>query len=163
MAEACARLGCPNPYLALESVDAPKEVWWFVEHTDEAAIERLGRAYAANPPLLAALNELAAQKNGIAEQPVEHIMKYRSARSVAVAWRVGSDEFVVIAVGAEGGAVFESASLTRLAVVSTPSLDDARAAAARLGSSARIFRARPSWSRAAEAWLAANPTLWGKP
>src|SRR5690606_28315617 len=36
MAEACGRLGCPNAYLALESVDGPKEVWWIVDYADDA-------------------------------------------------------------------------------------------------------------------------------
>jgi hypothetical protein len=160
MAKACARLGCPNPYLALESVDAPKEVWWFVEHAEEAAVERLGRAYAANRPLLDALNDLAAQKKGITEAPIEHIARYQSERSVAEPWRVGSEPFAVIAIGAGRGAVFESAQLATFTVVSAPSLERARAAAADLRSNARVLRVRASWSRPAAVWVAANPVLW---
>jgi hypothetical protein len=162
MAESCMRLGCPNSYLALESIDAPKEVWWFVEHAAEADIERLGRAYAANPPLLDALNALAAQKKDIVDPPVEHITKYRAEQSAPGPWRVGSESYAVIATGARAGAVFESAQHALFTIVSAAALDDANAAAAKLGPSARIFRVRPTWSRPEDIWVAANPELWGR-
>jgi hypothetical protein len=159
MAETCVRLDCPNSYLALESVDAPKEVWWLVEYATDADVERVKQAYEQNRPLLSALADLAALKSDITDMPVEHMTKHRGDLSIAT-WRIGSEPFVVIATGAGTGSVFESAEQAMFTVVSVASPADADAVAAKLGPSTRVFRVRPSWSRPAALWVAANPELW---
>jgi hypothetical protein len=160
MAASCLRLGCPNSYLALESVRAPKEVWWFVEYATDAEVERVRQAYEKNPQLLTALADLAALKKGITDMPVEHMTKRRGDLSIAAPWRIGSEPFVAIATEAAAGSVFESAEHAMFTVLSAASLVDADAVAAKLGPSARVFRVQPSWSRPAEVWVAANPELW---
>jgi hypothetical protein len=160
MAETCRRLECPNSYLALESVAAPKEVWWFVEYAADAEVERVRRAYEQNPPLLTALAELAALKKNITDAPVEHMTKHRADLSVSAPWRIGSEPFVAIATQTAAGSVFESSEHAMFTVVSAASLVEANAVAATLGPSARVFRVQPSWSRPAERWVAANPELW---
>lgn len=160
MAETCVRLECPNSFLALESVAAPKEVWWFVEYATDAEVELIRQAYALNPPLLTALADLAVFKKGITDTPIEHMTKHRADLSIAGPWRVGSEPFVAIATQATSGKVFESGEGVMFTVVSAGSLAEADAVAATLGQRARVFRVRPSWSRPAEFWVAANPELW---
>jgi len=160
MAETCTRLGCPNSYLALEAVVPPTEVWWFVEYATDADVERVRQAYEQNRPLLSALADLAALKRDITDMPVEHMTKHRSGLSIGANWRVGSEPFVVIGTGAGTGSVFESAEHALFTVVAAASPVEANAVAARLGPGARVFRVRPSWSRPAAPWVAANPQLW---
>jgi hypothetical protein len=160
MAETCRRLGCPNSYLAIESVLSPKEVWWFVEYATDSDVEHVRHAYEQNPPLLTALADLAALKKELTDAPVEHVTRHRADLSVAASWRIGSEPFVVIATQAAAGSVFESAEHAMFTVVSAASLVEAAATAARLGPGARVFRVQPSWSRPAEHWVAANPELW---
>ena len=160
MAETCMRLGCPNSYLALESVAPPKEVWWFVEYPTDAEVERVRRTYEQSRLLLTALADLAALKEDITDAPVEHMTKHRADLSIAAPWRIGSEPFVAIATEAAAGSVFESAEHAMFTVVSAASLVEANAVAAKLGPSARVFRVQPSWSRPAELWIAANPELW---
>jgi hypothetical protein len=160
MAETCLRLECPNSYLALESVAAPKEVWWFVEYATDAEVEYVRQAYERNPPLLTALATLAALKKDITDAPVEHMTRHRADLSVAASWRIGSEPFVVIATQAAAGSVFESTEHAMFTVVSAASLVEGDAVAAILGPSARVFRVQPSWSRPADLWVTANPELW---
>lgn len=160
MAETCARIGCPNAYLALEAVAPPNEVWWFVEYATDADVERVREAYEQNRPLLSALADLAALKRDITDAPVEHMTRHRTDLSSSAIWRAGSEPFVVIATETGAGSVFESAGHTMFTIVSAASRVEADAAAARLGPSARVFRVQPSWSRPSELWVAANPQLW---
>jgi hypothetical protein len=160
MVETCRRLECPNSYLALESLAAPKEVWLLVEYATDAEVQRVRQAYEQNPPLLAALADLAALKKDITDAPVEHMTKHRADLSVAAPWQVGSEPFVAIATQAATGSVFEGTEHAMFTVVSAASLLEANAVAATLGPSARVFRVQPSWSRPAELWVAANPELW---
>jgi hypothetical protein len=160
MAETCARLECPNTYLALESIGLPKDVWWFVGYASDAEVERIKQAYKQNRTLLTALAELAARKKDLIDKPVEHMTRLRADLSAAAPWRVGFEPFVAIATTVTSGSVFESAEHRMFTVVAAASLAEADAIAARLGPSTRVFRVQPSWSRPAEVWVTANPKLW---
>jgi hypothetical protein len=161
LANVCARLGCPNSYLALLSVDAPKEVWWFVSYSSDAEVARVAAAYASNQPLLDALRVGAAKKSGIAAAPSEHMTKHRPDLSDGSPWRIGTTRFAAIAPTVGTGAVFESADETRFTIAAASTRAAAAKAAARLGPSARVFEVRPTWSRPAREWTAANAELWG--
>src|SRR5213592_2189110 len=47
-AQICADLQCPNPYLAIESLNGPHEAWWLNAFASEADTTRVVNAYAAN-------------------------------------------------------------------------------------------------------------------
>ena len=161
LAEVCARLGCPNSYLALFSVGEPKEVWWFVMYPSQADIDRVAQAYEQNEPLLNAMRELAALKQDVTDDPIAYFANYRADAGAESVWRVGVEQFVVIATAPDAsGAVFEAADGTRFAIASAATLADANTAAAKLGSTARVFEVRPTWSKPDDAWTAANPKLW---
>jgi hypothetical protein len=165
LAEVCARLGCPNAYLAQLSVDEPKEVWWFVMYPSQADIDRVAQAYEQNQPLLKAMRELAALKKDITDEPIAYFTSYRADLSGDPTWRVGSEAFTVIATAPDlsRGAVFEAPDGTRFEIVTETKHADASSAAARLGPTARVFEVRPTWSKPDDAWKAANPELWGRP
>jgi hypothetical protein len=160
LAEVCARLGCPNSYLALLSVDEPKEVWWLVSYASQADVARVAEGYASNQPLLDAMRALTAKKAGIAETTAEHKTVHRADLSDTAAWRIGATRFAAIAPKAAAGAVFESTPAQRFTIVAADTRTEAAEAAARLGPDARIFEVRPTWSRPATNWAVANPALW---
>ena len=62
IAEACARLKCPHPYLALVSADNPREVWWLNAFASSEERDGLDAAYARNEQLMAALAPLGKRK-----------------------------------------------------------------------------------------------------
>jgi hypothetical protein len=170
--DVCVRMGCPNAYLALETVSTPKEVWWLVMYESHADVERVAAAYAANEPLLKEMTALNALKKDIVDPPIGHMTARCGNESPQ--WQVGGEPFAVIATGADaagadagradaaGSAVFESDSGARFSIVSAATRAAADAAAARLGARARVFATRPEWSKPDEAWVARNPRLWSR-
>lgn len=159
--ETCVRLHCPNAYLALESVGAPKEIWWLVTYDSQGDVERVAAEYAANEPLLNEMAALTALKKDIAAAQAS-LMTRRQGD--AAAWGIGAEPFAVIATGvsASGVPVFESEDGALFAIAGAASRTDAEASAARLGPSARIFTIRPEWSKPEASWVDANPRFWNR-
>jgi hypothetical protein len=161
LAALCSRLGCPNSYLALLSLDTPKEVWWLVGYESQADVERVAAAYAGNQALLDGMRALAAQKIGIADATTEYWVKQSADSRAAVPWQIGATRFAVIgAEGGRGGTGFETSDGRRFVLAAAKTGAAAAEVAVRLGSSARVFEVRTSWSRPAQEWTAANPELW---
>jgi len=55
LARLCARMNCPNRYLALASVDLPRDVWWLNTYASQTDVDRIARAYANDPALTTAM------------------------------------------------------------------------------------------------------------
>lgn len=51
IAGTCARLRCPHPYLALASLNGPREVWWLNVFESQQDKERVDRAWTSNRSL----------------------------------------------------------------------------------------------------------------
>ena len=75
-ARVCARLGFPNPHLAIESLSGPKEVWWLNAFVSEADRDRVSSEYARNSALVAALDDIAKRKEGLTGIPVNILTAY---------------------------------------------------------------------------------------
>jgi hypothetical protein len=58
----CRTLGFTHPYLTIESVSGPAEMWYLNGFDSEAAVEKLRREYQQNTKLLAALDDITRQK-----------------------------------------------------------------------------------------------------
>ncbi|HXS79677.1 MAG TPA: hypothetical protein VN818_05300 [Gammaproteobacteria bacterium] len=166
MARTCARLECPNPYLGIESIEPPVEVWWFNEHTSRAHADQVTRAYAANADLMAALTQLAQKKKGLAETTTNVLVTYRPDWSDGSPWLLGTEPFAVIAdrpvgtAAASSGAVFVAPDGRTFTIATARTLAEANSKAATLGRDARVFAVRPEYSLPAAAWVSANPSLW---
>ena len=164
IAGVCARFKCPNPYLALESVAGPKEVWWLNAFASEADRDRVGRAYEQNVEVTAALRDLAERKKQLLYEPEDFVATYLRDLSHECSWRIaGARFFVVTVTNAErkaDGCVFDAPPATRfvIAPVATRAEADRRAAAA--APHAKILAIRPAWSLPAAAWIAADPDFW---
>ena len=59
-----AELGCPHPYLGIESLTGSKEVWWLNGYTSAAERKQVVDDYPRNTRLLAALKENSQRKAG---------------------------------------------------------------------------------------------------
>jgi hypothetical protein len=164
----CARRGCPNDYLALESTTSPTQVWWFTMHATEEDAGRVVVAYQSNAELLRELLELSALKREFTDEPVNRVAARRSDLGDSSPWRIGALQFTVVAVTPGGretgpriGTVFdEPESGSRFTVIGAATRAEAEAAAARLGAEALVLEVHPSWSKPADAWVAGNPELW---
>src|ERR1700736_2146676 len=53
IARACAELGFPHPYLAIEPLTGPEEVWFLNGWESAAEQKQVADAYAKNAPLVA--------------------------------------------------------------------------------------------------------------
>jgi hypothetical protein len=164
-ARVCAGLGCPHPYLAIESVSGPKEVWFFNGYVSAAEQKQTGDAYAKNPTLVAALNEIVASKKDLLEsESVNVFTDYREQLSSGTTWIMGHGHFLVITVTQSKseieGTVFEAEDGTRFIVRSTRTRNHADTEAVAAGSETRVFAVRPDWSLPAAEWIAADRPFW---
>ena len=76
LARFCARMNCPNSYLALASVTLPREVWWLNAYASQADVDRV----AQSPP-------------AIANDPATHRSLHGSYRRAAFARGPSSPHF----------------------------------------------------------------------
>lgn len=163
-AEICARLKCPNPYLALESVKGPKEVWWLNAFASEADKDRVGQAYQQNSAAMAALRDTTQRKQGLTDKPESDFVAYRGDRSDGSSLRIDGARFFVITVTradrSVDGPVFEASDGRRFILATAATRRDADRKAAVAGPDTKIFAIRPAWSLPADAWIAADPGFW---
>jgi|HubBroStandDraft_1064217.scaffolds.fasta_scaffold262396_2 hypothetical protein len=155
-AHACVAQHCANPYMAIETVSDPKEVWVI------SAYESAQQAQASRE---SADSDLAMRKQPLLAAPAQDaVASWVPALSGRPAWTMPGGRFLIIthtrgqpgAIGtvyaAEDGYLYE--------IRSAASLDEAKARQARGDPNARIFELRPNWGFPAKEWVAANPALW---
>lgn len=159
-----AQLGCPHPYLAMESLTGPKEIWWFNGFDSPEDQREVGEAYEKNAPFSAALKKNSDRKAPVTGKVIEVYAKYRPDLSRGEQWIPGHGRFVVIAVTkaqlSGAGTVFQAADGTFF--VFSPARN--RKQAERLAGSipgSTVAVVRPSLSFPAKEWVAADPRFWG--
>ena len=158
-----ATLGCPHPYLGLESVTGPKEIWWFNGFESAEKQSQVYKQYASNAPLMAALQRNSERKADLILSPIQVIANYREDLSIGVPWIMGNGRFVVISTmwgQPAAGTVFETSDGERICIAPAQTREQATTNAASFGRGANIFAARPSWSFPDAAWIEADPMFW---
>jgi hypothetical protein len=141
----CRTLGFTHPYLTIESVSEPAEMWYFNGFDSEAEVEKLRREYQQNTKLLAALDDITRQKVALKRlESTDEFVHYRPDLSRGNPWIIGRGQFFVIVLfdgdPPMNGTVFEMKDGSRMLVRTAKSPSDARVIAASAGSTARIFR-----------------------
>jgi hypothetical protein len=166
-ARVCIGLGVPHPYLGIESLTGPKEVWYINGFASAEELNQVTEAYSKKPELLAAMNRFAQQRREFQSHPnIEVTATYRPELSRGAEWVVGEDRFLVITVTKgdphSDGMVFESQDGLRFIVTAakTRAQTDAKLSAA--GPDAKIFAARPEFSMPAAQWVASDPSFWDR-
>jgi hypothetical protein len=141
----CRTLGFTHPYLTIESVFGPAEMWYLNGFDAQAEVDKLTQEYQQNAKLRAALNDITRQKVPLKRQDsTEEFAHYRSDLSRGDSWIIGRGRFFVI-VFFDGepplnGTVFEMKDGGRMLVRTAKSASAARVLAASAGSTARVFR-----------------------
>src|ERR1700675_3044388 len=178
----CVELKCPHPYLAIESLTGPKEVWFLNGYDSVAELKQVGDAYEKNAPLLAALHQNVDRKKDLrSAEPFEVFANYRQDLSRGAPWTMGQGRFLVITIAKEplqiAGTVFETDDRIRLGVNgaqtrgqtddhiqlvvnAAQTREQADALAAAEGPQSIIFAVRPYWGMPETEWIAADPTFW---
>jgi hypothetical protein len=141
----CRTLGFTHPYLTIESISGPAEMWYLNGFDSQAEVDKLTREYQQNTKLLAALNDITQQKIALKRQDsTEEFAQHRSDLSSGDPWIIGRGRFFVF-VFFDGnpplnGTVFEMKDGRRMLVRTAKSISEAHVLAASVGSTARVFR-----------------------
>ena len=161
-AQICADLRCPNPYIAIESLSGPHEVWWLNVFATEADTARVANLYATNRALSTALNVVAQRKAGLIGTPVQGFAVYRRDVSSSPAWSVAGARFIVVTVTRDrrpvNGTAWVMADSTLYGLRPVPNRRDADSLARQ--ANGRVFAVRPNWSMPAPEWVAADRDFW---
>ena len=141
----CRRLGFTHPYLTIESVVEPAEMWYLNGFDSQAEVDKLTRQYQQNTKLLAALNDITQQKVTLKRQDsTEEFAHLRPDLSRGDPWIIGRGQFFVIVLfdgdPPMNGTVFETKDGSRMLVRTAKSSSDAHVLAESAGSTARVFR-----------------------
>jgi len=141
----CRTLHFQHPYLTIESVSGPAEMWYFNGFDSQAEVDQLRREYVQNTKLVAALTEIVQQKASLERaESTDEFAHYRSDLSRGDPWIIGRGRFLVIAFFRGDpplhGTVFEMKDGARMLVRTAQSASEARVIAASAGSTARVFR-----------------------
>ena len=163
LAAVCATLQCPHPYLALVTVNGPKEVWWLNAFASQEERDSLDASYARNEPLMTAMRRLGKRKEDFRESISSTMTEFRRDLSTSTL-RIDGARFLVITAAPDErpaiGAVFQAPDGRRFVIAPASERGVAEDLGARMGPGATILAVQPQWSFPAEAWIAADPEFW---
>ena len=162
VAALCVRLGGPHPYLALEQMTGPRQVWWLNLFESEADRLRVEQAYLANRPLMAALEVSGQRKAVLTKRHVNVFASYRpDLSSLGPRPWVGA-RFLVSTITAgpprRSAAVFETVDGLRYIFEPFRTGDEAAAAGGR--GEGQILAVQPRWGLPGRDWTEADPEFW---
>jgi hypothetical protein len=159
----CRKWICPHPYLGIETVSGPPEVWFlnFFITADDTA--RVGRLYAEKREMSQALAQQVARNKSLV---ISSNVFADFEETPTAEWEPRGSRFVVVA--RPGSAAIEhsawyrsrSGSSFSFAFVRTRGAADSVAHA--IGTTARVFAIRQQWSQPDPAWIRADPAFWGE-
>jgi hypothetical protein len=156
-------LGCPHPYLALQALAEPHEVWFLNGFDSTAEQQLVSDTYSGNARLMEALTRNGQRKAALTTNPLSVVASHRADLSRGTAWTIGHGRFLVITANTASrsfvGTVFEAPDGVRFDVRAAATLADAEAARAADPPSS-VLAIRTSWSFPAPEWIAADPALW---
>jgi len=141
----CRTLGFTHPYLTIESVSGPAEMWYLNGFDSEGEVEKLRGEFQQNKKLLAGLDDITRQKVPLKRsESTDEFVSYRPDLSRGDPWIIGQGHFLVIVLFDGNppidGTVFEFKNGSRMLVRTTQTASEARVLAASAGSAARVFQ-----------------------
>jgi hypothetical protein len=156
-------LGCPHPYLAMESLTGPREIWWFNGFDSPEDQSQVAQAYEKNAPFSAAIHKNRDRKAPVTGKVTEIVAHYRPDLTSGVPWILGHARFLVIAVNKDrpssAGTVFQADDGTFFVFSPARTRKQADRLAASIPGSIVVV-VRPSFSFPAKDWVAADPGFW---
>ena len=162
-AQICADLRCPNPYVGIESLSGPHEVWWLNTFATDADTARVAKAYASDRELSAALGAIAQRKAAMIGKPIQGFAVYRGDLSRGAVWSVAGARFIVVTITHDhrpgNGSAWVMADSTLYVLRPVRSQREAEDLA-RGNNDARVFAVRPNWSMPAPEWVSTDSSFW---
>jgi hypothetical protein len=152
-ARLCRELGCPHPYLGLESVSGVKEVWYLNFFESQSDVDRVGKLYAAVPRLNELLGRFVAEKASLvtASNIFARLQKHPRTR-----WQLAGARFLVAVVPATStvgdAANYVDSSGASFAFAFASTRAEANDLVRRLGRNARVLEIKPAWSLPHGSW-----------
>jgi hypothetical protein len=164
-AKLCVTMHCPNPYLAIETIDDPKEVWILNGFDSEDQAKQVMAMYQQNASLLSALKDISTRKQPLLAEPSQSsVAGWVPVLSGGPPWSMADVRYLVITHtrGQPGamGAVYAAEDGSLFEIRPAASVDEAKAKYATGDPTARIFEVRPKWALPDKSWVSADPTLW---
>lgn len=153
-------LRCPNPYLAAESLNGPKAVWWFNAYATAEAQKQIALDYMKNAQLMDQLQRNSARKLPWTYDASDVFAYLRPQLSHGPAWQPGQGRYLSITEtkGADvtTGTVFETPDGVRFTIAAYATRAEANVHSPR----AHLLAVRPEWSFPSRAWIDADPQFW---
>jgi len=179
-AQLAVELGCPHPYLGIESLTGPEEVWWLNGYASADDLKQVADNYAKNTRLLGAFKANIQRKASLVGEAIEVFTHFRPELTTGAPWILGQGRFLVITVIKDdrqgNGTVFDRVNLydqyrtaregteaegKRFVFKPAATREEAEAIAATEGPESRVFAVRASWGFPAKEWVAGDPSFWG--
>ena len=165
-ARICVELHCPHPYLTIESVNGPKEIWFLNAYDSQDEVKQVGDAYQKNAPLMSKLSDIVNRKRPLLRsESVNTFGTLRQEFSRGAPWTIGQGRFLVITMSKNRpkaqGTVYETEDGTFVALEAT----DTQKNTERLlhkSAEGKVFSIRPVLSLADNRWMTADPEFWSK-
>jgi len=163
-ARICVELNCPHPYLTLESLTRPTEIWFLNAYESQDEIKQVSDAYQKNEGLMSKLNDIVNQKTPfLRSASVNTFGKMREDLSNGARWSMGQGHFLVITMTKNGhqshGTVYEMEDGTFFSIRSAETQGDAERVS-HSSAIGKIFSVRPMLSLADKNWIVADPEFW---
>jgi hypothetical protein len=153
-------LRCPNPYLAAESLNGPKVIWWFNAYESAEAQRQVALDYMKNAQLMDQLQRNSARKLPWTCDTSDVFAFFRPQLSHGPAWHPGLGRYLSITESKGSdvttGTVFETAEGTRFTIAAYATRAEANVHSPR----AHLLAVRPEWSVPSRQWIDADPQFW---
>ena len=161
-ARLAAKLGCPHPYLALQSLSGAKnEVWWLNEFDSQDELNSVGEAYKTHEAWNAALMKNQKRKEPLTGKVMGQLADLEPQANVRP-WIVGRTRYVVVGIDSTarltGSNVFKGRGGTRYEIQTANSRQEAKRVAR--GKKFVVLEVVPRWSFPAKQWVDGNRELW---
>jgi hypothetical protein len=165
-ARLCAQMHCPQAFVAIETINDPKEVWYLTPFDSQAHMEQIAAAYKQNAALTSAMGDLMARRQTFCGSPsAVSITNWLPVFSGGPPWSIPDARFLIITHtrGQPGamGAVYNADDGSLFEIRPAATMDEAKVKFSAGDPNARIFEVQPKWSWPAKEWSAANPAVWG--
>jgi hypothetical protein len=155
------KLKCPHPYLAIELLTGPKEIWWLNTFDSQEHRQQVEADYAKNHALMQVLKRNSKRKASLTETTANICVTYREG---SLKWTPAGARFMVIAVTKtnlqNNGSVFEAPDGNLYILIKSHHRKQAEEVVTTIGPQAGVFAVRPNWSMPDQEWIDADPEFW---
>jgi hypothetical protein len=94
----CAKMSCPNPYLAITSITGPTELWWINGFDSVETMEKVLHVYSADNQITQYLNSVAESKADFVFPGINFLARFRDDLSLSASTTFAYARYISITV-----------------------------------------------------------------